>query len=162
MSRRHLWSYGALEGFLRGNDVRSLAQVSKSSQASFASGDFSIHLRVETHQISHIIEKNRPARDVVLNRILTGLGRLPKSPLLTLQVFEPGTFRNLFPLVLSVLKQCSNLQVLRLSDISISPIRAESAAGQFQREEALKLTPLVGHAEVRLVHPQGLELVTLH
>ena len=139
MSRRHLCKYGAFAGFLRGKDVRSVAQASKSNQESFANGDFLLHLRLETHQLSRMI-KDRIAREEALQRMVPGLARLRKSPLLSLEIREPGAFRGLYPLILAVLKESENLQKLTLHDISIDPIRAPHAAGEFHREQALQLT----------------------
>eukprot|EP00435_Cladocopium_sp_Y103_P033673 s308_g8.t1 len=150
MNRRHLCSYGAFDGFLRGQDVRSLAQAAKSYQERFANGDFRLHLRLETHQMSEIIAKHlkqtRLPRAEALRRISSGLDRFPKSPLLSLQLFEPGSFRDLYPLILEVLKKSSKLQKLDLHDISIDPIRAAHAAGQFHQEEALQLTKVLSES----------------
>ena len=140
--RRHLSKYGAFGGFLRCKDARSVAQASKSHQESFANGDFLLHLRLETNQMSRILQKVRIARDEALRRMLDGLNRFPKSPLLSLQILEPGTFGDLYPLILQVLRVSTKLQTLFLHDISINPIRAESAAGQFHEEQCLQLTEL--------------------
>ena len=106
MTRRHLCKYGAFDGFLRGQDVRSLAQAAKSYQESFANGDFLLHLRLETHQMSEFLAKHlkqkRLPRDEALRRISGGLDRFPKSPLLSLQFIEPGSLRDLYPLILEV------------------------------------------------------------
>lgn len=106
MARRHLCKYGAFDGFLRGQDVRSLAQAAKSYQESFANGDFRLHLRLETHQMSEVfaqhLKQKRLPRDEALRRISGGLDRFPKSPLLSLQFSEPGSLRDLYPLILEV------------------------------------------------------------
>ena len=134
-----LCSYAALGGFLHSRDVRSLAQVSTSNQERFLNGDFLLHLRLRTDQLS-FLEKDRLPRDEALTRMLGGLSKMAKSPLLSLQIFEPRAFRDLFPLILAVLKECSNLQTLELHDLTISPIRAAHAAGQFHKEQAMELT----------------------
>ena len=106
MNRRHLCKYGAFDGFLRGHDVRSLAQAAKSCQESFANGEFRVHLRLETHQMSEMIAKHlkqpRVPRDEALRRISAGLEQVPSSPLLSLQISEPGAFRDLYTLILEV------------------------------------------------------------
>jgi len=86
------------------------------------------------------MEKDRLPRDEALNRMLGGLSKMAKSPLLSLKIFEPRAFRDLFPLILAVLKECSNLQTLELHDIAIDPIRAAHADGQFHMEQAMELT----------------------
>ena len=134
-----LCSYAALGGFLRSRDVRSLAQVSTSNQERFVNGDFLLHLRLQTDQLSRL-EKDRLPRDEALNRMLGGLSKMATSPLLSLQIFEPRAFRDLFPLILAVLKECSNLQTLDLHDIAIDPIRAAHAAGEFHTAQAMELT----------------------
>lgn len=90
-----------------------------------------------------VFNKDRIPRDEALRRILDGLHGFPKSPLLSLQLWEPGTFRDLYPLVLAVLQNCRNLQTLHLHDISVCPIRGPSAAGQFHAEQALQLMRLL-------------------
>ena len=134
-----LCSYAALGGFLQSRDVRSLAQVSTRNQERFVNGDFLLHLRLRTDQLSRL-EKDRLPRDEALNRMLGGLSKMATSPLLSLQIFEPRAFRDLFPLILAVLKECSNLQTLDLHDIAIDPIRAAHAAGQFHTPQAMELT----------------------
>jgi len=102
-------------------------------------GDFLLHLRLQTDQLSRL-EKDRLPRDEALNRMLGGLSKMATSPLLSLQIFEPRAFRDLFPLILAVLKECSNLQTLDLHDIAIDPIRAAHAAGKFHTAQAMELT----------------------
>ena len=145
MSRRHLSKYGAFGGFLPGQDVRSVAQASKSHQESFANGDFLLHLRLETRQLSRIFDDHRMARDEALRRMVAGLGRVRKSPLLSLRISEPEAFRGLYPLILAVLKGSKNLQKLGLHDISIDPIRSSHAAGGFHQEQALQLTRVLDY-----------------
>jgi hypothetical protein len=49
-----------------------------------------------------------------------------------------------------VLKKSSRLEALELHDISIDPIRAAHAAGQFHQEEALQLTKVLSDSAGRL------------
>eukprot|EP00435_Cladocopium_sp_Y103_P041457 s2442_g11.t1 len=141
-------TFGFAAAWLGGYVGRNILTETLSSEfIGFAGGtwgrDFLLHLRLETNQLTRVFNKDRIARDKALRRISDGLRGFPKSPLLSLQLFEPGTFGALYPLILAVLKNCSNLQTLHLHDISISPIRAPSAAGQFHAEQALQLTRLL-------------------
>ena len=143
--------YAASGGFLQSETVRNLARTCRAGQQSFAHGDLALHVRIETHQMSEIFAKHRrkprPARSDLLKEMALALRGCPRPPLLTLLIDEPQALRDLFPLVLDVLSFSKNLEVLGLQDIAISPIRAESAAGQFHEDQAEKLLGILNFTD---------------
>lgn len=133
--------YAAYEGFLCSRTVRHLGRTSQAAKRLLEQGDFALHIRIETHQMSKILARGKPraARNELLMEMATALRSCGRPPLLSLGIYEPQALRDLFPLILDVLKFSKGLQVLHLADIAISPIRASSAAGSFDMVRALAL-----------------------
>ena len=122
-------------------DGAAFGQDLPSSRKMFENGDFALHVRIETHQMSEILARGKPraARNELLTELTTALRSCGRPPLLSLGIYEPSALRDLFPLILDVLRFSKHLQVLHLADIAISPIRAASAAGSFDMARALAL-----------------------
>ncbi|CAE7352975.1 DDB1B [Symbiodinium natans] len=133
--------YGGYVGFLCSKTTRNLARTCRATRQLFANGDLALHVRIETHQLSHILArgKPRPARSELLLEMAAAIRSCGRPPLLSLKIYEPQALRDLFPLILEVLNFSKNLEILHLCDIGISPIRAESPAGAFDVDQAKDL-----------------------
>ncbi|CAE7308188.1 GIP [Symbiodinium necroappetens] len=140
--------YAACEGFLCSRTVRYLGRTCEAARKLLEQGDFALHIRIETRQKSEW--KPRAARSELLTEMAAALKRCGRPPLLSLGIYEPTALRDLFALILDVLKLSKNLQVLHLADIATSPLRASSAAGSFDMARALALMNVLNFTDPAL------------
>eukprot|EP00439_Symbiodinium_sp_Y106_P034725 s7289_g4.t1 len=129
--------YVASSGLLRPRSAWRLSRASRTTRQSFENGDYALHFRTETNQLSRLGPQVERAE--LLEDVATWLRGLSRAPLLSLRVYEPGAFRQLFPHILEILRHSANLQLLHLEDIYVSPIRMPSADGDLGLTEAQSL-----------------------
>ncbi|CAJ1417732.1 unnamed protein product [Effrenium voratum] len=132
------WGAGC---FLPSQCAKQLSCASKALKCAFDQGEVGLHICLRTHQLSWL-DKSRREREEILVEVVVALKRLPKSPLLSLRLEEPKCLRELYPLVLEVLRLSPNLEILELQDIAVDPIRASHAAGCWHSEQAAALVQL--------------------
>ncbi|CAE7694417.1 DDB1B [Symbiodinium sp. CCMP2456] len=144
--------YAAYEGLLCSGTVRHLGRTCQAARKMFEKGDFALHVRIETHQMSEILARGKPraARNELLMELATALRSCGRPPLLSLGIYEPNALRELFPLILDALRFSKHLQKLHVADIAISPIRDSSPAGSFDMVRALALMNVLNFVDPAL------------